>query len=102
MFTAKSSYESGSYAASQAIGVAPHFGGLKGAWDIRPVFHREIGSVIARLPVLLLRVDWHEESTSQAHSAVFQLNEDDWKEFKQEIEKLDRELAVLRQELGQG
>ncbi len=94
----KKAYESGGRAKVQATEAVSHFLGFNGAWNIRPVFNRETQEILTKLPMLLLNVSWHD-TTGTAHDAVFQLDEEDWEEFKVKVKELDTFYQKLRQEL---
>ncbi len=96
----KDAYESQRHAASEATGTVAHFQRLDGVWDIRPIFHRHTHEVVARVPVLLINVAWHDMAGT-THEAVFQLDDDDWADFKREADKLDERRRALRPELGE-
>lgn len=98
LLATKEAYERGRRATLRATEVIAHFEDLDGTWDIRPVFHRESEEIIAKVPVLILNVKWHD-SSGTSRDAVFQLAERDWDEFRQKIEKLEKKHEVLRREL---
>lgn len=96
----KDAYESQRYAAIQAIGTVPHFMRLDGVWDIRPIFHRDTDELVARVPVLLINVAWHDTGGT-GHEATFQVNDEGWTDLKREVDKLDRRRRALQSELGE-
>ncbi len=98
ILSTKESYEKGRRAELQATEIIGHFVDLDGVWDLRPVFHRETGEIITKLPVLIMNVTWHD-STSTRHVAVFQLAERDWEEFKSKIDKLENHRKIVQREV---
>ncbi|MCH7698127.1 MAG: hypothetical protein IH865_04220 [Chloroflexi bacterium] len=98
LLSVKSKYETEGYARLQAKAVVPHLMDLDGVWDIRPIFHRESGEIIKRYPILLLSVSWHDDSGS-AHSASFQLDDDDWADFTKQVHELEEQRSALGGEL---
>lgn len=95
LVASKDAYEGGLRARLQATSTVPHFSGLDGVWDIRPVFHRERGDIIARVAALLLNVSWHDMDGT-THEAIVQLSEEDWEDFKEEVNELETRRAALR------
>lgn len=95
-FSAKDAYESERYANLLASSVAGHFQRLDGVWDIRPVFHRDTGKLVAKVPVLLINLRWHDQG-GESHDAVCQLDDEDWANFKEQVDKLQRQRGTLQE-----
>lgn len=98
ILSTKESYEKGRRAQLRATEFAGHIEDLEGIWDLRPVFHRESGEIIAKVPVLIINITWHD-NTRTTHEAVFQLAERDWEEFKNKIDKLEKQWRVVQREI---
>lgn len=98
LLAVKDSYEAGRYADSRGVDVGYHFMRVDGAWDIRPVFHRDTGEIVKRVLVLLLNLFWHD-TTGTEHDAVFQLGEKDWAEFNKKIGKLQQQYEAIKKTL---
>jgi len=98
LLATKEQYERGRHAELRALSTVAHFEGLEGVWDIRPVFHREREEVIAKVPVLLLNVSWHS-TAGKSQEAVFQLNEEDWEDVKEAVDRLDTQRKAVRDQL---
>ena len=100
LLSTKEQHERTRYAQEIATSVVPHFGGVHGVWDVRPVFRREGDGILTKVLVLLLRVSWHSDAGPQSErEAVFQLGEDDWKDLRETLEDLERRRSLLREEL---
>ncbi len=97
----KDSYETGRYAESRAVDVGNHFMNVDGAWDIRPVFHRETDEMIKKVLVLLLNLRWHDTTGTQ-DDIVLQLNEDDWRDFSDKIKELEQQYEATKNYLEKG
>ncbi len=95
LLASKDEYEAGRHVALESLSVVPHLAKLEGIWDIRPVFHREREEVVARIPVLLLNVCWHD-TTGQTHETALQLDEDDWEDVREGIDKLEAQRRIIR------
>ena len=74
---------------------------VDGAWDIRPVFHRETDEMIKKVLVLLLNLRWHDTTGTQ-DDIVLQLNEDDWRDFSDKIKELEQQYEATKNYLEKG
>jgi hypothetical protein len=95
LLATKDQYERGRHVKLEALSTVAHFGGLEGAWDIRLVFHREREEVIAKVPVLLLNVSWHD-TAGKSQEAVFQLAEEDWEDVIEAVDRLESQRRAVR------
>jgi hypothetical protein len=99
LLSTKSGYEAGRYARKRTLSTVHHFEGLDGVWDNRPIFDRDTGEVLKSVPVLIMGVSWHDK-TGTSHDAVFQLDDDDWRDFVERVEQLKRQREALQRHLG--
>ncbi len=94
----KPKYEETSGVEERAVTVVPHYSDVRGICDIRPIFDRRSQHVVKRVPVVLLTLFWHDDSGNSSQTTV-QLLAEDWERFRQKIEKLDRELGIVSEEV---
>ena len=66
---------------------APHFMKFKGVWTIRPIKIEDEETILS--PVLNMSMVWHDGS-GNSHEAFFQMSDDDWREFIDEIDILSK------------
>ena len=65
---------------------APHFIGVNGSWNIKPVRVRN-GEVV-KAPILAINVIWHDGSENN-HEAFFQMSAEDWADFQSDIASIE-------------
>jgi hypothetical protein len=94
LLATKDRYEVERYAKSEGLIALPHFTGMEGVWDIRPIFNRDTGEVLTTVATLILNVSWHD-SVRNDYSTVFQLTADEWTELREALDKLERERQVM-------
>ena len=71
---------------------APHFIRVNGSWTIKPVRVQSQETIMA--PVLAMSIVWHDGSGTR-HEAFFQMSDDDWELFSEEMRSLSDNRAEL-------
>ena len=65
---------------------APHFMGVNGSWNVKPVRVRN-GEVV-KAPILTMNIIWHDGSEN-SHEAFFQMSAEDWADFQSDIASIE-------------
>ena len=65
---------------------APHFIGVNGSWNVKPVRVRN-GEVV-KAPILTMNIIWHDGSEN-SHEAFFQMSAEDWADFQSDIASIE-------------
>ena len=82
----KRDYEIARARNAAATSGAPHFIGVNGSWNVKPVRVRN-GEVV-KAPILTMNVIWHDGSEN-SHEAFFQMSADDWADFQSDIASIE-------------
>lgn len=70
---------------SKSVNDSPHFVGINGSWNIKPIRTRE-GETL-KVPVMTMSIVWHDSSGNH-HEAFFHMDDEDWDEFSSKTSAL--------------
>lgn len=78
-------------------GPVPHLHGFRTFCDLRPVYNSAANQIVEYLPVITLWLVTHAAATDKYEEIVVQLAEPDVADLKEQIDRLDKKLALLRE-----
>lgn len=70
---------------SKSVNDSPHFVGINGSWNIKPIRTRE-GETL-KVPIMGMSIVWHDSSGNH-HEAFFHMDDQDWDELSSKISAL--------------
>ena len=79
----------------KVIAKLPEFNDIDGTWNIVP--HRNVNGQVINIPILSLNISWYSGQGNE-HEAFFHFTDNEWQQFRHEIDLLETERNLLTQE----